>query len=83
MSLPKDNPSAFPRPFSTTGTAYDFVQSVEEQDGMSLRDWFAGQALAAVITSAAAATGPKTLSVRAYMIADAMLAERAKEAANG
>ena len=31
-----DNPPAFPRPSTANGT---------RQDGMSLRDWFAGQAL--------------------------------------
>ena len=49
-------------------------------NGMSLRDWFAGQALAGLL----AADGPDTMTGttlaagRAYDYADAMLAERAK-----
>jgi len=42
---------------------------------MSLRDWFAGQALPAV---AAKGTSTAKISEDAYKIADAMLAERNK-----
>lgn len=50
--------------------------------GMTLRDWFAGQALAGLL-SAAATYGGKTdnraaLAADAYATADAILAERAK-----
>jgi hypothetical protein len=45
--------------------------------GMTLRDWFAGQAMAAMVT-------PHTCDDRiaqwSYQTADAMIAERAKEA---
>lgn len=44
-------------------------------DGMSLRDWFAGQALGALIMRSRL---NEDHIVAAYMIADAMLLERAK-----
>jgi hypothetical protein len=60
--------------------------------GRSLRDWFAGQALAAWIARQEYATVAEggevielrripysTLAVRSYMAADAMLAERDRE----
>jgi hypothetical protein len=45
--------------------------------GMSLRDWFAGQALS-YLTSEADNRGCQydTIALRAYALADAMLAER-------
>lgn len=65
-----DNPSAFPS------------QELREQDdadwilhpGMTLRDYFAGQALAM-----SQPDGPASLADWAYRVADAMLAERAKD----
>jgi len=49
--------------------------------GMSLRDWFAGQALAGLLASGVAAARGQTcedVAEIAYANADAMLAERAK-----
>lgn len=48
--------------------------------GMSLRDWFAGQALVSgwLPTQVAAEVGVQQLAWHCYDIADAMLAERAK-----
>lgn len=54
--------------------------------GMSLRDWFAGQALAGELASQnpecayAGCEGAAEVSSWAYSVADAMLAERAKGA---
>lgn len=53
------------------------------RDGMSLRDWFAGQALAGIHAALQASNWPKEAWHRyaatcAYMAADAMLAEREK-----
>lgn len=49
-------------------------------DGMSLRDYFAGQALSA--TQHSYGTAYTALAKHAYLIADAMLAARAKPAAS-
>ncbi|WP_287003366.1 hypothetical protein [Sphingobium sp.] len=78
MSQP-ENPSAFPacNEANVNGTM-----------GMTLRDWFAGQAIGAVIRQCAgdAAFGypegiesmEQLFAGKAFAIADAMLAERAK-----
>jgi hypothetical protein len=44
-------------------------------DGLTIRDWFAGQALATTVTRCVGMTDAAKTS---YLIADAMLAERAK-----
>jgi len=54
-------------------------------DGMTLRDWFASQALASSIHVFTLETDLPRLDYKsaarsAYLLADAMLAERAKEA---
>lgn len=76
---------AFPQPQTVTdgrvSHACDYGHG-----GMYLRDWFAGQALAAVIevyrfdNGASIGTDhlPRNVAAHAYRIADAMLAERAK-----
>jgi hypothetical protein len=53
--------------------------------GMSLRDWFAGQALAAALPNAKivdgasmSVWGPEEHAANAYRLADAMIAEREK-----
>lgn len=72
----KDGGPAFPR----TGNAY-----APDCTGMTLRDWFAGQAMAGMYAAAASdggiATDDHSLSCDAatfYRMADAMLAERSK-----
>ena len=50
-------------------------------EGMSLRDYFAGQALASMDTDGYTTAGLLHLTKRAYDIADAMIAEREKERA--
>jgi hypothetical protein len=45
---------------------------LQRQDGMSLRDWFAGQALVGLSTH----FDPAVAADRAYSLADAMLAAR-------
>ena len=46
--------------------------------GMTLRDWFAGQALEGVLAFTGVPIGEKVTAADAYAIADAMLAERQK-----
>ncbi len=70
------NPPAFPRPASKT-CATGRPERVEPHEGMSLLDWFAGQALAGLILRGDAAH-PEVLAQAAYQVAVAMLAERSK-----
>lgn len=61
------------------GAAFPLPRAWEEY-GMTLRDWFAGQALAMCAATHGWPTsgdGPQ-IAERAYAIADAMLAERSK-----
>ncbi len=74
--------------------AIDGVTDVDERDriytaatadaatGMSLRDYFAGQAVAGLLSQRLPAhqgeDGAETVAQDAYIVADAMLAERAK-----
>lgn len=74
MSITNDGGPAFP---------CDSMKQFPTQEGMSLRDWFAGQALAGMQIWADYSKGHcnAALVERAYVLADAMLAERAKERA--
>lgn len=63
MSGRKDGGPAFPKPYSTG------------PNGMSLRDWFAGQALTSV-TNNAYSREAASYAKHAYELADAMLAAR-------
>lgn len=71
----KDGGAAFP----TGPTTWDRIDvpPMPAQAGMSLRDYFAGQALPIVFGFIEHSNGP-LLAQHAYEIADAMLAERAK-----
>lgn len=52
----------------------------DEYNGMTLRDWFAGQALMGMLTSPANDSVPMPrYASAAYEIADAMLAERERK----
>jgi len=74
------NPFAFPRPFST-------AELDTGAEGMTLRDYFAGQALPSVMAVYIAANGNgcaadhalRNVPALAYKYADAMLAEREKQ----
>lgn len=72
-SDPQDGGPAFPQ--------NEFCFAAPSRDGMSLRDWFAGQALAS-IARLTPAFSPDTMereqARRCYALADAMLAVRAK-----
>lgn len=68
--------SAFP--FSVCRTPEGIPYSSGDiEPGMSLRDWFAGQALANIwLQSHVSKPGATALAATAYKIADAMLAAR-------
>ena len=46
---------------------------------MTLRDWFAGQAMAGMLANSLCSGKPEAFIHDAYLYADAMLAERTKE----
>lgn len=71
MTAKPESPPAFP---SSVPVNFQYAH-----DGMSLRDWFAGQALQGMQASAAYEITPyKQRALEAYELADAMLAERSK-----
>jgi len=76
-----DNPPAFPIPDVRT---HDGFGVSEGSPGMSLRDWFAGQAIGHIMGAALNTSGPMAapskIAGAAYATADAMLAARAQEA---
>lgn len=74
MSKINDGGPAFARHYSEDGGVGHWAQ-----EGMSLRDYFAGQAVA----TCAAAWPAQMKAEHAYEIADAMLATRAKGGADG
>ena len=78
MSQIDDGGPAFPR----TVTIDDGIDSYREikRDGMSLRDWFAGQALQGMVHRFDHPHKSRELMARdCYSIADAMLAARLTE----
>jgi hypothetical protein len=68
-----DGGPAFPIPVDDRPGAY------EAHPGMSLLDWFAGQALAGLCAHTGSfgnTGGPDVMAVRAYEVADAMIAAK-------
>ena len=49
-----------------------------EVEGMSLRDWFAGQAINGLLSAGVGTASEKIASDAAYRVADAMLSRRGK-----
>lgn len=68
MSKNNDGGSAFPNDYCNPSS-----------QGMSLRDWFAGQALAGQLANADSEINMTFLAKWSYEYADAMLAERKKQ----
>ena len=65
------------------GSAFPLPQPIYQGcTGMSLRDWFAGQALAAMTAAPDYSKGPcnQAMAERAYVIADLMIAARKGDA---
>ena len=74
MSQIDDGGPAFPR----TVTIDDGIDGYREikRDGMTLRDWFAGQALAGLMADGKNSGRFADIASDAYDFADAMLAQR-------
>lgn len=68
MSQKYDGGPAFPVTTANFALAY----------GMTLRDWFAGQALAGLMAYPGGSASTAERVAATYQIADAMIAERAK-----
>ena len=77
---PNDGGAAFPLPPVLSEGGPESYWSQPPQPGMSLRDYFAGQALAGILLDAGTARQVEdhTIAKSAYRLADAMLAEREK-----
>jgi hypothetical protein len=68
---------AFPRPYSCRPDGYKSGSMEGAEEGMSLRDYFAGKALVAVIAAKKhSSITPEEEACAAYEYADAMLAAR-------
>ncbi len=70
-----------PKNFYGSSAAYpDGMATVIHHSGMTLRDWFAGHAMAVMTAAPDYSKGPCNAAIaeRAYIIADAMIAEREK-----
>lgn len=77
MSGPiNDGGPAFPVPQELDGQG--MPRTAQECNGMSLRDWFAGQAVNGLIAQTVRPVSAATLAAEAFKVADAMLTERAK-----
>lgn len=71
--------AAFPRPAVAVTAESGDVSIVEGQDGMSLRDYLAANALAGMLVHGTAFESPAQTAGWAYQFADAMLAVRGRE----
>ena len=74
MSKEPENPNAFPSP----DTYHPNGQVEYGAPGMSLRDWFAGQALAGLLADSNTSGTYKEFADYAYQYADVMLRARQK-----
>ena len=68
-----DNPSAFPHDLLRDDDAYP---THDASPGMTLRDYFAGQALAGLCADSDVNEPPDVMARSSYGLADAMLAAR-------
>jgi len=86
MTKTNDGGPAFPKNLQFSGMGYCANISAELTGGMSLRDWFAGQALCGIMGNSEhrdpldnTESGCRVAAEHAYKVADAMIAERSKQ----
>lgn len=75
MKFTEPHSAAFPRPIGESG---QHEATNTEQDGMTIREWFDGQALAGLLAATrfgGEVYGTSTLARAAFDLADAMLAK--------
>jgi uncharacterized protein YodC (DUF2158 family) len=75
MTDAKDGGPAFPQ---NDLSAYGMGPSEVQSQGMSLRDWFAGQALAGMMAAQSVPHSAEKWAFAAYTVADAMMAVRSR-----
>jgi len=66
-----------------TGAAFPHVSPHLDRTGMTLRDYFAGQAIVALAEHVGRIDMTHSQAEQAYRVADAMIAERKKVAGDG
>ncbi len=84
MSKQNDGGPAFPKPTTLVTANEPWQPWNEEQPGMSLRDYFAAQALNGFLSGRVTFVdnnnpNENNFAIAAYKVADAMIAERIKE----
>ena len=82
MNTPiNDGGPAFPGAYKEVHPTLEMEVSREQYHGMTLRDWFAGHALPAIILASQGVNHVTRNDVvgEAYLVADAMLAARTHE----
>lgn len=85
MTHKQNGEPAFPRPLSiSTGAVGDQQILANEQDGMSLRDYFAAKAIQGICASGPGSQWSNDmLACEAYSLADAMIKAREKKECTG
>ena len=76
MSTPNDGGPAFPQHGWTSNP--EVLERMKNQGGMTLRDWFAGQALNGMLSDAKGEGSCDLYAKWSYQYADAMLKARSK-----
>lgn len=76
MSTTNDGGPAFPQHGWTSSP--EVLERMKNQGGMTLRDWFAGQALNGMLSDPNLSAEPEEFADYAYRHADAMLKARSK-----
>jgi hypothetical protein len=80
LSVPNNGGPAFPQHvFETRDGAFQCSYDAQDGSGMSLRDYFAAKAMESMVRDTVAEEAFETyqqLAADAYLVADAMLAER-------